>query len=83
MTQDPNKQTPPNESVDEQNTIVDPRTPYSTTDQLHHNLETDAENVSTDAPVQNTPVKKPSKYKILLCTRQISQNPYPIRILLS
>ena len=66
MTQDPNKQTPPNESVDEQNTIVDPRTPYSTIDQLHHNLETDAENVSTDAPVQNTPVKKTSKYKILL-----------------
>lgn len=66
MTQDLNKQTPPNKSVDEKNTIVDPSTPHSTTDQLHHNLETDAENVSTDAPVQNTPVKKPSKYKILL-----------------
>ena len=66
MTQDPNTQTPPNESVDEQSTTVDPSTSHSATDQFHHNLETDAENVSTDAPVQNTPVKKPSKYKILL-----------------
>ncbi len=66
MTQDLNKQTPPNKSVDEKNTIVDPSTPHSTTDQLHHNLETNVKNVSTDAPVQNTPVKKSSKYKILL-----------------
>ena len=28
-------------------------------------------------------VSKPTIYKYLLCTRQISQNPYPIRILLS
>lgn len=66
MTQDPNKQTPPNESVDEQNTIVDPSTPHSTTDQSHHNLETDVENVSTDLPIQKTPVKKSSQYKIVL-----------------
>lgn len=70
MTQDPNTQTPPNESVDEQSTTVDPSTSHSATDQLHHNLETDVENVSTDLPIQNTHAEKPSKYKILLCTRQ-------------
>ncbi|MEG0342767.1 HlyD family secretion protein [Acinetobacter sp. TY2] len=66
MTQDPNTQTPPNESVDEQSTTVDPSTSHSATDQLHHNLETDVENVSTDLPIQNTHAEKPSKYKILL-----------------
>ncbi len=39
--------------------------------------------VSLDDIVNHAGGSKASIYKYFLCTRQISQNPYPIRILLS